>query len=102
MTKFLVDSAKNIPIGDFKHITAGGKEILVANINGIFYAINNICNHAGAELHKGIIEGTELICPRHNARWNMKNGNLICFTKQLKNQESYKIVVENDNVFVDI
>ena len=55
MTKFLVDTVENLPIGSLKNITAGGKEILVVNVNGNYYAINNICNHAGAELHEGIV-----------------------------------------------
>jgi nitrite reductase/ring-hydroxylating ferredoxin subunit len=48
MTKFLVDTIENIPLGTMKNITAGGKEILVVNVNGDFYAMNDICNHAGA------------------------------------------------------
>jgi 3-phenylpropionate/trans-cinnamate dioxygenase ferredoxin component len=103
MTKFLVDTIENIPLGAMKNITAGGKEILVVNVNGDFYAINDICNHAGAELHEGtIVNDTELICPWHSAKWDVKTGDLIWFPQKLKNQETYSIIIENNNVYVEI
>ncbi len=102
MTKFLIDKTENIPIGSLKNVTIGGKEILVANIEGNYYAMNNICSHAGAELHEGTLEGKELTCPWHAARWNLENGELIWFPQKLKNQEAYKIIIEDENVFVEI
>ena len=37
MTKFLVDTVENLPVGTLKNITAGGKEILVVNVGGDYY-----------------------------------------------------------------
>ena len=103
MTKFLVDTVENIPVGSMKNITAGGKEILVVNVNGDYCAMNDICNHAGAELHEGtLVNDKELICPWHSAKWDVKTGELIWFPQKLKNQETYNIVVENNNVYVEI
>ena len=102
MTKFLVDKAVNIPVGKLKNITAGGKEIVIANVRGEYYAINNICTHAGAELHEGTLEGSELVCPWHGAKWNVQTGDLIWFPQKLKNQQTYNVVIEGDNVFVEI
>ena len=53
MAKVIVGKTSDIPEGKITHITAGGKEILVANVNGSYYATNNICTHAGAELRQG-------------------------------------------------
>ena len=103
MTKFLVDTVENLPLGSLKNITAGGKEILVVNVNGKYCGINNICNHAGAKLHEGIVlNDKELVCPWHSAKWNVENGDLIWFSQKLKNQETYQIVVEDNNVYVEI
>jgi len=103
MTKFLVDTVDNLPQGYLKNITAGGKEILVVNINGKYYGINNTCNHAGAKLHEGsILNHKELVCPWHAAKWNIENGELVWFTQKLKKQETYQIVIENNNVYVEI
>src|SRR5918994_8020412 len=102
MTKFLVDKAANIPEGKLKNITAAGKEIVIANVNGEYYAINNICTHAGAELHEGVLEGNELVCPWHGAKWNVTTGSLIWFPQKLKPEESFKVSVENDTVYVEV
>ncbi len=102
MTKFLVDRVESIPSGTLKNITAGGKEILIVNVNGTFYAIDNLCSHAGAELHEGTLEGNELICPWHGARWNVENGELIWFPQKLKNQQVYNTVIEDSNLFIEI
>lgn len=59
MVKFMVGKKSDLPEGKMTHITAGGKEILVANVEGAYYAIGNICTHAGAELHEGELEGKE-------------------------------------------
>ena len=57
MAKVIVGKTSDIPEGKMSHATAGGKEILVANVQGSYYAINDICNHAGAELHEGELAG---------------------------------------------
>lgn len=102
MTKFLVDKTENIPKGSIKKITAAGKDVVVANVDNTYFAISNSCNHAGAGLHEGILEGKELTCPWHAAKWNVETGELIWFPRPLKNQESYKVVVEGDNLYIDV
>ena len=102
MTKFLVDKTVNIPEGKLKNITAGGKEIVVANVKGNYYAIGNICNHAGAELHEGELNGKEITCPWHGAKWDITTGNLIWFPQNLKSAGSYPIIIENEMIYVDV
>ena len=100
MAKVVVGKTSDIPQGKMSHTTAAGKEILVANVDGSYYAINDICNHAGAELHEGELAGNEITCPWHGAKWDA--GNLISFPQKLKGLESYKVIVENETVYVDV
>ncbi|CAN5434178.1 non-heme iron oxygenase ferredoxin subunit [soil metagenome] len=102
MAKVIVGKTSDIPQGKMSHATAGGKEILVANVEGSYYAINDICNHAGAELHEGELAGKELTCPWHGAKWDATTGNLIWFPQKLKDLESYKVSVENETVYVEV
>ena len=53
MAKVVVGKTADIQEGKLEHITAGGKEIMVTKLDGNYYAIDNICTHAGAELHEG-------------------------------------------------
>jgi len=102
MAKFLVSKASEIPEGKMTHVTAGGKEILVANVGGNYYATANICNHAGAELHEGELKGKELTCPWHGAKWDVTSGNMIWFPQKLRDLGKFNVIVENDAVYVEI
>ena len=61
MAKVLVGKASDIGEGKMADLTAGGKEIPIANVGGQYYATGNTCSHAGAELHEGDLNGKELI-----------------------------------------
>ena len=78
------------------------KEILIANIQGSYFATGNICTHEGAELHEGELHDKQLICPWHGARWDLTTGQLIWFQELLESIGSYRIVIEGDTLFVDI
>jgi 3-phenylpropionate/trans-cinnamate dioxygenase ferredoxin subunit len=51
-----------------------GREIAVVQSGGRFYAIDNQCTHDGEELASGAVEGDEIVCPRHGARFCLKTG----------------------------
>ena len=53
MTKLVIGKISDYEEGKLIHVTAGGKEIVTTKIGDRYYAMNNICNHAGAELHEG-------------------------------------------------
>lgn len=102
MAKVVVGKPSELGEGKMTHITAGGKEILVANVGGKYYATSNICTHAGAELHEGELKGKELTCPWHGSRWDVTTGSLVWFPQKLKDIGTYKVTVENDTVYVEI
>ena len=102
MAKIVVGKTDDIGEGKLIHIEAGGKEILVTNVNGNYYAMGNICTHAGAQLHEGELVGKELTCPWHGAKWDVTTGNLIWFPQKLKPEESFKVSVENNIVYVEV
>jgi 3-phenylpropionate/trans-cinnamate dioxygenase ferredoxin subunit len=51
--------------------------ILVFNLGGEYYAIEDLCTHDYSPLLGGDIEGEEIICPRHGARFNIKTGEAL-------------------------
>jgi len=102
MAKVVVGKTSDIIEGKLTHITAAGKEILVTNIGGNYYAMANICNHAGAELHEGELQGKELTCPWHGAKWDVTTGNQVWFPQKLKPEETFKTSIENGTVYVEI
>ena len=102
MAKVVVGKTLDVLEGKMVHITAGGKEIVVTKFDGNYYAMDNICTHAGAELHEGELNNSELICPWHGAKWDIKTGSLISFPQKLKPLQSRKVLIENDTLYVEM
>lgn len=67
----------NLHDGQAISIAAGRRMIAVARSGEAYYAIEDICTHDGAELTGGAIEGTEIICPRHGARFCLRTGEAL-------------------------
>lgn len=102
MAKVVVGKASDMGVGSMTHVTAGGQDVLVANIGGKFYATGNTCTHAGAELHEGTLEGKILTCPWHGAKWDLTTGQMSWFPQKLKPIGSYKVTVEDGTVYVEV
>lgn len=72
-----VAKADEIAPGAYRVVDVDDLMIAVINVAGAFYAIQDVCTHDGSELTGGDIEGEEIICPRHGARFNIKNGAVL-------------------------
>ena len=101
MGKILAGKTSEITPGKIVKVESDGKAILVANVDGNYYAMDDICTHQGASLSEGTIEGSTVTCPWHGSTWDCKTGKLIAFASQLNDLTSYKVVVESDSVFVE-
>ncbi|NOQ36753.1 MAG: Rieske 2Fe-2S domain-containing protein [Methylococcaceae bacterium] len=55
-------------------VDVDGVDVAIFKINGQFYAIEDVCTHDGAEIASGELDGDEIICPRHGARFCVKTG----------------------------
>lgn len=102
MAKVVVGKTSDVQEGKMVHITAGGKEIVVTKLDGNYYAMDNNCTHAGAELHEGELNNSELTCPWHGAKWDIKTGSLISFPQKLKPLQSHKVLIENGTLYVEM
>jgi nitrite reductase/ring-hydroxylating ferredoxin subunit len=102
MPRVLVGKRSDIQEGGFTSVTVGGRQILVAKIQGSYFATDNNCTHEGAELHEGELHNKQLICQGHGARWDLTTGQLIWFQELLESIGSYRIVIEGDTLFVDL
>jgi 3-phenylpropionate/trans-cinnamate dioxygenase ferredoxin subunit len=67
----------NLPEGQAKSMPAGRRMIAVIRSGGDFFAIEDICTHDGAQLTGGDIEGAEIVCPRHGARFCLRTGEAL-------------------------
>ena len=103
-----VAKISEIPAGMKKAVTVDGREIVVFNVGGKFYALPRKCTHMGGDLSAGILEGETVICPRHGAHFNVTTGVCIAGPKigplklSTKNEPVYEVIVENESIKVRV
>lgn len=66
-----------IPRGGSRVAEINGAMILIFNLDGEYYAIDDVCTHDGESLAGGDLEGDEVVCPRHGARFNVRTGEVM-------------------------
>ena len=63
--------------GTMKKYQVQDTEILIARIEGKYYATQNKCPHSVGDLSKGKLEGTIVTCPRHGSQFNVTDGSVV-------------------------
>jgi 3-phenylpropionate/trans-cinnamate dioxygenase ferredoxin subunit len=103
-----VGELRDVAIGAMKSYSVHGKDIVVANVDGIIYAMDRYCPHAGGDLSKGVLEGCVITCPRHGSKFDLKKRNTMAGPKvafmKLKTSTSnyYEVKVDDPNLFVEL
>lgn len=94
-------AAAEIPPGHAKPFTVDGNEILVCNVDGSFYAIDDVCTHDGGPLDQGVLEGYCAICPRHGATFDVLTGDALTLPA-VTPLMTFPVSVQGDDVLVDV
>ncbi len=63
--------------GEMKRVTVDNQRVLLANVDGRFYALKDQCGHQKAALSKGKLDGFEVECPLHFACFDVRSGKLL-------------------------
>ena len=67
----------DIAPGGIKAYEIDGKEILVGNLEGTFYAVERRCGHMNAPCEMGTLRGYILTCPMHYAQFDIRTGKML-------------------------
>lgn len=94
-----VAPAAEIAPGTCRTVVVDDVEIAVINLDGRFYAIEDVCTHDGGDLSSGHIEGCEIICPRHGARFDIRSGDVTA-PPAYEPIETFQVRVEGEMVQV--
>lgn len=63
--------------GEHLLIEVDGVEVALFNVDGSHLAIQDACSHDGTEIASGQLQGCEIVCPRHGARFCLKTGKVL-------------------------
>ncbi len=96
---FKVAKTSVIPQGEKKLVEVDFVPVAIFNVSGEYYAIEDVCTHDGGPLAEGKLEGEEIMCPRHGARFNVKTGQALCMPA-FESVECYEVKIENDELYV--
>ena len=83
--------------GQYKTLEIDGEPIAVFNIDGKFYAIQDVCTHDGGVLTGGTVEGSIITCPRHGAQFDITTGAVLRMPA-FEPLPTYEVRVEGDEV----
>lgn len=72
-----VGSVNEVGPGQFKTVWVDDVEIALIDCEGQVHAIEDVCTHDGGELTGGLIEGCQIECPRHGARFDIRTGQAL-------------------------
>ncbi len=90
---------KDIQPSQMKEVEVNGEKICLANVEGKYYAIGNVCTHLGGPLAQGKLEAYEVQCPLHGSRFDIRTGK-VARPPALRSEPTYEIKVEDDNILV--
>ena len=96
---FKVAKTSEIPQGEKKLVEVDFVPVAIFNVSGEYYAIEDVCTHDGGPLAEGKLEGEEIMCLRHGARFNVKTGQALCMPA-FESVECYEVKIENDELYV--
>ena len=102
MGKIIAGKTSDIPPGKMSKVSIDGRDILVANIDGEYCAIDDSCTHSGSSLSEGKLDGCIITCGWHAAQFDCKTGKLVKFPVKIRDLTPYKVVIESDSVFVEM
>lgn len=74
-------------------VDVDGTEVAIFKINSQFFAIEDVCTHDGAEIASGELDGDEIVCPRHGARFCVKTGEVKC-APAYENVDTFPLRIE--------
>ena len=95
-----VGQVNDLANGTMVEATVNGKEILIANLDCHIYAIGNKCTHMGCKLSKGRMDSETVKCPCHGSVFSLKTGGIVK-GPATKTEPSYKVSVQNNELWVD-
>ena len=96
-----VGKASETPEGTISVYQVGDVRIALCNVDGRFYAIDDLCTHDGGPLDQGELQGQLVECPRHGAKFDVTDGRAVVLPA-VRPVRTYPVQVNGDDVKVDV
>ena len=94
-----VAETEDIQVSQMMAVEVNDEKICLANVNGKYYAIGNVCTHMGGPLAEGKLEDYIVQCPWHGSRFDIRSGKVVR-PPAMKPEPIYEVKVESNDVLI--
>ena len=96
-----VAKAADVGPGTMKGLLVGDARIMVANVGGRYYAVEDKCTHMGAKLSGGLLLGNIIMCPAHGAQFDVASGTPLALPGKSP-VKTYEVRVSGEDIEIKL
>ena len=96
-----VGKVAGVPPGTAKVYEVRDRFVAVCNVDGSFFAVDDVCTHDEGSLDQGELDGFEIECPRHMARFDVRTGEVKAMPAVVP-IDTFGVRVEGDDIELDV
>jgi len=96
-----IGNISEVPPGTAKVYEVGDRTVAVCNVGGEFYAVDDVCTHDEGSLDQGDLEGFEIECPRHGARFDVRSGEVKALPAVLP-IDTFKVRLQGKDIEIEV
>ena len=93
--------ADDLQPGTVRVVKAGRTRLAVCNVDNAIHCIADVCTHDGASFDTGELDGNEIECPRHGARFDVTDGRATCLPA-ITPVKVYPVRIENGEIQIQV
>ena len=103
-----VADKSEIGTGKMKKVILNDREILIANVKGTYYAVDNLCTHFAGDLSEGVLEGNVVTCPNHGSKFDVTTGKVVSPPAEplgrpdIEDLQTYLVKVEDQYIMLKL
>lgn len=101
MNKFVVGKVGDIQEGQKKRVLAGEQAIMLALVEGKYFAVQDKCAHMGASLSGGELDEFRVTCPWHGAQFDIRTGEVKALPAALP-LKTFQVEIADGNIIVEV
>lgn len=96
-----LSKTSEIPDGELRSFNVDGEKVLVANVRGKFYAVEDRCTHMGYPLYLGSLDGKVITCGFHYAKFDVTTGKVLSPPAHTS-LKACKVTIKNSDILLEL
>ena len=96
-----VAGTNDIPDPGKQTLELGERVVVLFHVAGQFYCIDDVCTHDGGPLGDGCLQGFQISCPRHGAKFDIRSGAALTMPATIDTM-AHEVRVEGNDVFIRV